>query len=91
MSSNNVTNDSSYTLPNNQSSGQIASNYFMYPTQKTFFGQSLNSIKEGDRLMQSSQWKPEQSRAIAEGLESSVREEDKPKMNFNQGLFYSRS
>lgn len=86
-SSNNVTNDSNYTLPNIQSSGQIASYYFMYPTQKTFFGQSLNSIKEADRLMQSGQWKPEQSRAIAEGLKSSVREQDKPKMTSIKDYF----
>jgi acetyl esterase len=79
-SSNNVTNVSNYTMTNNQSSGQIASNYFMYPTQKNFFSQSTNSIKEADRLMLSGQWTPEQSRAIAEGLKYLVREQDKPKM-----------
>lgn len=55
-------------------------NYFIFPSQKTFFSHGVNATKQADIAMLEGKWKVEQSREIANGLKSLVKSEDKPKM-----------
>ncbi|HZD35716.1 MAG TPA: alpha/beta hydrolase [Nitrososphaeraceae archaeon] len=58
----------------------LKAKYFIFPSQEAMFNQNVIIAKKSDAAMLSGEWPVEQSRIIASGLESLVKEEDKPKM-----------
>ena len=57
---------------------QSATSYFIFPSQKAFFGRTVNATKQGDAAMLSGKWTIQQSRAIATEFSSLAKKLNKP-------------
>ena len=79
VKSNHIT-DNTNNKNNLTSEQNIRSKYFVFPSQEAMFNQSINETKRSDAAMLSGRWSVEQSRTIASGLTSLVKEEEKPEM-----------
>jgi len=52
--------------------------YFIFPSQKAFFGPIINATKQGDAAILNGKWTIQQSRAIANGLSSIAKQGNSP-------------
>ncbi|HET7147196.1 MAG TPA: alpha/beta hydrolase [Candidatus Nitrosopolaris sp.] len=57
---------------------QTATSYFIFPSQKAFFGRTANATKQVDAAMLSGKWTIQQSRAIATEFSSLAKKVNKP-------------
>jgi hypothetical protein len=79
VKSNHVT-DNTNNKNNLTSEQNVRSKYFVFPSQEAMSNQSINETKRSDAAMLSGRWSVEQSRTIASGLRSLVKEEEKSEM-----------
>jgi acetyl esterase len=66
------------TVSPSSSEKQSATSYFIFPSQKAFFGRTVNATKQVDADMLSGKWTIQQSRAIATEFSSLAKKLNKP-------------